>query len=178
MYDEMQEEQSQGDLAQLSRLAEELRQAELEVLAAEEHLERRKAHMRSLAEHDIPLLMAECGMELFRTYSGLKIEISKVYGASIPEGLREQAFDWLESHGHGGMIKHNITVVFPRDQQAAAEKLAKEMTEKFENVKDESKVESSTLRAWVKRQIESAVPEFPRTLFGASEIHRAKVSTK
>ena len=75
------------------------------------------------------------------------------------------------------MIKHNVLVGFARDSGDAAAMLMNDLVDKGFNVKDEEKIESSTLRAWVKRQLESGA-DIPMDLFGASKQDIAKITAK
>lgn len=163
-------------LEELSLRATQLQNAEAAVAEAEAELAVRKELVRQLAEHEIPLLMAECGVEEFTTTSGYKVEIKSVYTASIPEDLRDEAHRWLDKHGHGGMIKQRVVVSFGRDERMEAAELARDLRESgLDDIEEIGKVEPSTLRAWVRRQIEEN-REFPRSLFGAAEIRRAKIT--
>jgi hypothetical protein len=82
---------------------------------------------------------------------------------------------WLDDHGHGGIIKRNITVGFNRDQEGDASVLQDELSDRFENVKADRKVEPSTLRAFIADQLEAGAA-VPLDLFGAWEQRVARVS--
>ena len=146
---------SSSDLAALATFADELSDAELEAARLGQELKKAKAHVADLAERTIPELMDTLGVKQFTTTSGLKIEVRRTIRASIPAGNKVRALNWLDEHGHSGLIKRNILVAFDRDQMEEAHTLQRELGVKFENVKEEQKVEPSTLRAFIGEQLKA-----------------------
>ena len=174
-YEAFNEAPASADLAGLSRLAEELANAEAQAASVTERLEAIKMRITDLSERQIPELMDSLGVAHFRTTSGFEISVRKTIRASIPVSRREEAMEWLDAHGHGGIVKRNITVGFNRDQEQDAATLESELGERFENVKTDRKVEPSTLRAFIAGQLEAGA-EVPLDLFGAWEQRVARVS--
>lgn len=168
-----------NDLVALSELARQMYEAEIAVAQKEEDLKKAQEILKALAERDIPELMSKVGMEEFTTTSGFKLKINNKVRASIPATDKERAFEWLEAHGFGGIIKRTIAVAFNRDQQEAATKLEEQLREQEYDVKRETKVESSTLTAFVKEQLKNNKDEkFPKALFGAYEFKLAEIKPK
>lgn len=157
---------SPDSLRRLSEMADALHTAELKQAQIEEELKAATAKVRELAEKDIPELMDEIGLEEFRTKSGFRIKITETIRASIPEAKKPAAFAWLDGEGHGGMIKRSIVVGFNRDDEIRAKALLATLSQQFENVKADLKVEPSTLRAFIREQLEQGVV-IPMELFGA-----------
>jgi len=174
-YEEFMEQPSGNDLAGLSRLTDALGAAEQEVAKLEAQLESARAKVTDLAERQIPELMDNLGMRSFVTANGFKVEVRKTIRASIPAARREEAMNWLDQHGHSGLIKRNISVAFNREQESEAAELQGALAEQFENVRTERKVEPSTLRAFIGEQLEAGA-EVPLDLFGAWEQRVARVS--
>lgn len=174
-YEEFQEQPSGNDLAALSRLTDSLAQAEDVVAQLEAKLEAARAQVTDLAERQIPELMDNLGMRSFVTSSGHKVEVRKTIRASIPAANKDAAYDWLDKNGHGGLIKRNINVAFNREQEQEARELQGILSEQFENVRTDRKVEPSTLRAFIGEQLEAGA-EVPLDLFGAWEQRVARVS--
>lgn len=168
---------SSDGLAQLSELTTDLYLAEIAAAEAAEAAKEAQAKVRDIAEHRIPELMIQLGMSEFTTTNGIKLKINDVYRASIPKARRDEAHAWLDEHDEGGMIKNNVIVGFGRDQGEAAGSLLTDLTNQGFNVKNEEKVESSTLRAWVKRQLEAGA-DIPMDLFGAAQIKQAKITAR
>jgi len=164
-------------LATLSSLATDLYLAEIAAAEAAEAAKEAQAAVRNIAEHRIPELMTQLGMAEFTTTSGIKLKVAPSVRASIPKARREEAHHWLDEHDEGGMIKNNVIVGFARDQGEDADHLIRELEDDGFNVKNEQKVESSTLRAWVRKQLEAGA-DIPMDLFGASKVDIAKITAK
>jgi hypothetical protein len=164
-----------GDLEELALLAERLQEADLEVARAEEALRRAQKIQSDLAEHQIPEKMDEVGVETFRTKSGFTISVKETIRASIPAARKDEAFQWLEDHGHGGLIKRTVVVGFDREEEAQARNLVQQLGSEFENVKTDRKVEPSTLRAFIAERLR-AEEDIPLALFGAYRQRVAKVT--
>ena len=164
------------DLKTLARLAGELQQAKLNVQNIEEQLKTAKAKVRDIGEKRIPDLMELIGISDFSTTSSppVRITVKNVIRASVPASRRFEAYSWLDDHGHGGLIKRSIQVSFDREAISDAKQLQKELDTRFENVREDQKVEPSTLRAWIKEQLSQGEP-VPMELFGAWEQRIAHV---
>lgn len=175
-YSEFTETPDADDLGRLAELAKDQFAAEQEVAEADAALKAAKAKLRDIAERDIPELMATIGVSEFSTTSGLKIKIRRVIRASIPVAKRPTAYRWLDDHGEGGMIKRSVLVGFNRDQQDEARSLLDDLRKKFENVREDQKVEPSTLRAWIREQLDAG-KTIPMELFGAQEVRVADIKT-
>jgi hypothetical protein len=166
---------SSSDLAALATFADELSDAELEVARIEDELKKAKGKAAELADRTIPELMDQFGMKTFTTTSGLKIDVRRTIRASIPAANKVKAMAWLDDNGHSGLIKRNILVAFDRESQDAAHELKDSLGQQFENVKEEMKVEPSTLRAFIGEQLKAG-EEVPLELFGAWEQRTAKIT--
>lgn len=144
-----------SEMAELSRLADELRLQQVALQKAEADLARAKTRVAYLAEEAIPELMEEIGLEQFTTASGLTISVAEKVFANISSQNEDAAFAWLDTHGHGGMVRREILVSFDREQQEAARRLRDKLRESYPGVSERRKVHPSTLRAWVKRRLEN-----------------------
>lgn len=173
-YSEYKQAPAGGDLAALSKLAEELSEAQAQVEVLSAALEIAQKRVTDISEHQLPELMDAVGLETITTQSGLVVQMKNVVRASIPLARRGEAMEWLEQNGHGAMIKREVSVSFGRDQQDEAKKLMNDLSGEYD-VKADSRVESSTLRAWVAEQLEAG-NEVPQDLFGVFQQRQAKVA--
>jgi len=164
-----------GDLSSLSRLADELAECERHVAQLESQVENARKRMADLAERQIPEMMDDLCLETFTTTNGFRVDVKKTVRASVPAHRRNEAMDWLDANGHGGLVKRNISVAFTREQQDDATRLQSELAESFENVRAERKVEPSTLSAFIREQLKQGA-EIPMDLFGAWEQRIARIS--
>lgn len=160
---EISPEEAKGDLATLSRLAEELKAAQSEVARIEATLKSAQKRVQDLEEVAIPELMEGLGIASFRTSSGFAIEIAENVHVSITKENQPAAFRWLDEHGHGGMIKRSVLVAFNRDQESAAMALQEELATKFPGVRQDANIHPSTLKAWAKRRLEEG-EELPESI--------------
>lgn len=168
-------ERSSDQLGELSKLADELHDAEATVAQLEAKLASAKADVVRISEEEIPELMAEIGMDEFKTSTGLSIKLDRKVFAKIPKYRMGEAVDWLDEHGEGGMVKRNVVVGFNRDQEEAATELAASLSEQYPaGVSQDYSVHASTLKAWAKRKIEAG-EEIPEDLFGIHTKQIAKI---
>tara|TARA_Y100000310_G_scaffold160698_2_gene160480 strand:+ start:3547 stop:4116 length:570 start_codon:yes stop_codon:yes gene_type:complete len=164
-----------NELAMLSQLADDQRQAELELAMAEEATAAAKETLAAIAEHRLPELMEQLGMASFTTQSGLSITISEKLRATLPKVRNEQGVEWLEENGHGGSVKRTFVIRFNKGDEAWARKFQRDLNQRKKPVDSviEQKVEPSTLRALLRRDLEAGV-DVPDDIFS---IHRQKVSS-
>jgi hypothetical protein len=174
-YEQYTEAPSGNDLAALSRLADDLADAEERVAQLEAKLKIAQAQVMDIAERQIPEVMDNLGVRSFTTQNGYKVEVQKKIRASIPAGNKDSAYNWLDENGHGGLIKRSISVAFNREQEKTARELQAQLSDQFENVKEDRKVEPSTLTAFIREQLEVGA-SIPLDLFGAWEQRVARIS--
>lgn len=165
-----------GQFAELYRLADQLRGADLEVEQQTESLKQAKERQRHIAEVALPELMDEMGMETFTTSSGLKATVKTSVHASIPKTRLAEAMTWLDKKGHGGMIKATVTVGFARDEQDEAKSLVNDLQEDGFAPKLAEGVHPSTLKAWAKKRLEAG-EEIDIELFGVFRRREVKIDT-
>jgi len=166
---------SNEQIKHLEALVNQLLEAEERVSDAEQRLADAEKVKRKIEEEDIPELMDSLGMEEFKAPSGFQVKVRRSIKASI--GSRKRAaFEWLQSHGHGALIKRSIEAQFGRQDSQDAEQLLQELRDRFDDatVRQHMKVEPSTLSAWVREQLESG-EDIPLDVFGVHERRVAQV---
>ncbi len=177
-YAEFQTDKLDTDkLTGLTNLVTTMREEETAVADLEAKLKHAKERLRDVAERQIPDLMDEVGLKDFVTSEGLKVTIKRTIRASIPTGNKESAMAWLDDHGHGALIKRMVNVAFNPDEEDKAAALMQDLKSDFPMVKTDRRVESATLRAFIREKIEAG-DEIPLELFGAWEQRIAKVEVK
>lgn len=160
-------------LAGISQLARLLITAQKTVVDAEETLKEAKQIERELSAKALPEAMDAVGMESF-TVDGRMIKVSDALRCSVPVANRDECYDWLEAGGNGGMVKRNVVVSLSCNQEGEAAQLVGELAEKYENVKTERKVEPSTLKKFIREELEAG-REIDLALFGAENFRIAKI---
>lgn len=161
-------------LQQLTTLCAQMRDAEAEVVSAENALKERKAELFSLATEDIPGLMAELGVKKIQLETGQRIEVKDDVSASIPEANKEAAFTWLEENDFGSIIKVEVAVQFGKDQRDEALALYTKLAEEGLQPTMKRGVHASTLKSFLKERIAEGSP-IPLELFGAMAYSIAKI---
>lgn len=148
-----------------------------EAAKAEAEFKEKKKRVTRFEEHLIPEAMREAGVQEFTTTSGYKVKIKSDVRASIPKAREHEAFAWLEQHGHGGLIKRTLEVAFAMGEDEAAAQLQEELRERELSVGARKKVESSSLRALLRRLVADKGTPVPMDIFGASEYDKAEVKS-
>lgn len=162
----------------LAQLIQDLWDAELAVDVTKEALDAAKQKVLELKRFAIPDMMTAMHMEEFSN-AGLKVKLKKDVFAGITVERTAAAHAWLEEHGHGGLIKRELAVAFAMQEGDKAAQLRAELDQKYPgNVKQEEWVEPQSLKAFVRKQLEAGVKDFPLELFGAQEFREAKVERK
>src|SRR5262245_49847360 len=136
------------------------------VEAAEEELKRKKEAWRQIAQVELPEAMREAEITTFTLDNGFKIKLDDDVTASITEANHEMAMHWLKENGFGGLIKTQVIVSFPKHDQRMAIDHYVDVVERFGeewcNMKEN--VHTSTLKAWLREQLEKARAEKELTL--------------
>jgi len=153
-------------LSGIGALAKRAKELEKEIEDLEAGVSERKDQYRKLVEESIPGMLAELGMKSFQMSDGSTISIKPFYSASIKEENRAQAFEWLRNHGYDDIIKNIVSVRFGRKEDHLCEDLLIQLRAQGFPVEQAQKVESQTLKAWVREMVERGT-EFPTDLFGA-----------
>lgn len=149
------------ELGRLSALAEEARQAEEAVEAAQRELKRLQGVHQGLVEQQIPEIMERVGMQKFTTMNGLNIDLKEIIRASLGSGPeKDRNLDWLEANGHEAIVKMSVVVPFGRgdEERAQAKELADRLKKEGANASFERKVEPSTLGALIRELLEEGRP--------------------
>ena len=165
------------DLEKLSALSRALIAADKEVELAEIELAWKKEEARVLREETIPGIMQELGLEKIVLSDGSALSIKQDVYASIPPSNKQEAYEWLEQHGFGGLIKTEVVAHFAKNERDEAVELYRALTESGLSVALEQSVHAQTLKAFLREQIANAA-DMPLDLFGARPIWTTKIKLK
>ena len=148
------------------------------ISTAEEEMEKLKEVETTLSEQTIPNLMQQAGISMLKLADGSSVEVKPFYSARIPASKSEQAFDWLRENGHGDMIKNQVSLEFGMRQDNEAKALVEELKQKGLAVQQKTSVHPSTLRGFVREQIQDLGKDVPAELFGTYVANKTKITTK
>jgi len=131
---------------------------------------------RKIQEEDLPTAMAEAGVMEFTLATGEKISVKPDIYPTIPKPKTLLAYSWLRDHGHGSLIKNNVTVQFGKGEDEKAIVLLNQLTEGgYQPVQKES-VHPGTLKSFVKEQMaDPDTEELPEDLFTVFEVKKAVI---
>ena len=145
---------------------------------AEEELKKLKDVESTLSEQTIPNLMQKAGVQLLKLADGSSVEIKPFFSARIPASKSEEAFNWLRENGHGDLIKNQVSLEFGMRQDNEAKSLVEELKQKGLTVQQKTSVHPSSLRGFVREQIQDLGKDVPADLFGTYIANKTKIITK
>jgi len=155
-----------------------LLETQKKITETEEQLKKLQEVERTLSEQTIPNLMHQAGIELLRLTDKSSVEIKPFYSARIPASKTDEAFAWLRENGHEDLIKNQVSLEFGMKEDNMAKSVVEELKSKGLNVKQKTSVHPSTLRGFVREQIEEKGKDVPADLFGTYIANKTKITTK
>jgi hypothetical protein len=153
------EEPEQIDLTVVKNKAKELRNLYLQKNDLEQRIKELSKRIQTIERDDLTDLFSQVGItgidvEADGNHPPFRAERKTVYTAKIPDEKRLEALQWFEEQGHGDLVKSIIDITFgmhEHERRLAVMQLLSD--NKIEYYTNES-VHSSTLKAFVKREIQ------------------------
>ena len=165
-------------VASLSAAAQEMYEAEMEVLRCEQQLKDAQARLRDVSEKVLPDMMEDAGMSELVLSNGTRLKVEDKLTVTPLKANRPAVIEWLRTSGHGSKVKRNVIVSLGKDADERERALLAELeSEGFRDHRTEEWVEPSTLRAHVKRALEAG-EEVDMELLNARLFKRAKITGK
>ncbi len=155
-----------------------LLETQKKIEATEEELRKLKDVETTLSEQTIPNLMQQAGISMLKLADGSSVEVKPFYSARIPASKSEEAFEWLRENGHGDLIKNQVSLEFGMKQDNEAKSIVEELKSKGLPVKQKTTVHPSSLRGFVREQIQDLGKDVPAELFGTYVANKTKITTK
>jgi hypothetical protein len=148
-------------MEQLTDLAEELVDLDLEVRRKEEELAAAKKRANFMAAERIPKLIEEFGYVI--PAEGLKIPTRRGFSIVVKEEVHggcskvnmPALIAWLDANGESGMVKRQLSLAFNREQSDQALELEARLRPEYPMVESKETVNTNTLKAWVRRRLEA-----------------------
>lgn len=147
---------------------------ETEIARLEELLTKEKDKLKQLSEITIPQLLDGVN-GTFKLDDGRVLDVNEKIRASIAGEKAGPAVAWLDSHGHGNIVKREFVIQFNRDDEVWAKKFEADLKKRKKplNVKRKHTVHPQTLEAFVREQT-GLGEDLPKDTFG---IYRQKITT-
>tara|TARA_R110000803_G_scaffold124003_1_gene191823 strand:+ start:32 stop:631 length:600 start_codon:yes stop_codon:yes gene_type:complete len=164
----------EGKLDAVSRLATEAAALEHKLADTEKIMKETKAALLKITDERLPEALEVMGLQKFTLTDGSEIAIKPIYAASIPKDRKEEAFQWLRDNDHGDLVKNLVSVSFGRGEDETAKEFVGLCDAQGFVPSQAEKVESSTLRGWLRERVEAGDP-IPLDLFGAFISQRATI---
>jgi hypothetical protein len=165
---------AEEQLTVIGQIASEMLMLESEIQAQEELIKSLKKQHMAICQGTLPEALMAVGLTGITHVSGKKLTVEKFYQAKIPDTHRAEAFQWLEDTGNDSIIKTDVSAKFGKGDKAKAEEAVKLLEEHGIIAGMKTGVHHSTLRAFVKEQLENGEP-LPLEAFGVYVGNRVKV---
>ena len=167
-----------GMSSDIAESCNKLLETQKKILTTEEELSKLKEVETTLSEQTIPNLMQQAGISMLKLADGSSVEVKPFFSARIPASKNEEAFYWLRENGHGDLIKNQVTLEFGMKQDNEAKSLVEELRNKGLPVQQKTSVHPSSLRGFVREQIQDLGKDVPAELFGTYVANKTKITTK
>jgi hypothetical protein len=166
-----------SDMDRFKKLADVMELLAGNVATAEEALAMAKEAHRKVEQEDLPMLMKECGVELFKLDDGRIISVVDEVQVGVTEVNKPAAWQWLHNNGFGGLLKTQITIEFAKGEAEEAKAAAAIISDAgYTGIVSEG-VHPATLKAFVKEQ-RQAGQDVPTDIFNIHPFSRAKIKRK
>jgi len=167
-----------ADLDRLTLQAERLTEQRKK---AEEQLDKIKKAEEQLLNKDIPELLAKMRLDECVTASGVQVKVKREIKVSLPGHERVEArmgaLRWLVDHGHGGVIKNQVSVALDRGEDTRADDLIVKLRAEGFEVEAKKDVHAATLSALF-RELVADGKIVPRDKFNYFDMRIAKLTRK
>lgn len=163
----------EGGLKRAIALGEAMLRAEQEVVAAEQVLAEAKERYRRIEQGDLPDLLVELGLPMFKLSDGSTFELVEDVTCGISEERRPAAHRWIREHGFEGLIKTELKTTFNPDQLDAADALEQDIRDKGMLPERKETIHAARLKSFVKERL-AAGDQIPFETFGINPFNKVK----
>jgi hypothetical protein len=172
--DEEGELKGEGDLKVIAELANQMQNLEGDIEKAEAVVRALKEQHREIEQERLPDAMQAVGMSDFTLSDGSKVTVTSMLQTSFKADLKPKAIEWLDEHGHGGIIKHLVSVGFGRGENDRAHEAIEMLSTAGFPVEDKEDVNFQTLQKWG-RELAREGDRPPEELFNVFDLVKAKI---
>lgn len=162
-----------NEMEEVRKLAELQLATQKEVENLEIALKNAQERFKDISERKLPEKMESLNISAHTYTDGMVVEVEeKVKGGLLVEN-RPKGHAWIEEKGHGGLLKTEVVIPYPRKKLEEAKKLVEELREKQLPANLERTVHHQTLDAFIREQLELG-KEIPLDIFS---VYRQKSAT-
>ena len=166
----------QSNVSEVQRAVEmgnSMLKAEAEVNRLTELLAKAKEAYSKLEMGDLPDLMREIGMTMFKMPDGSVFELVEDIQCGISEERRAAAHKWLVDHEYSGLIKTELKMTFGTDEADKANEIQHLIEEQGGVAERKEAIHPARLKSFVKEQLAAGV-DIPFATFGIHPFDRVK----
>ncbi len=147
---------SNKDLSELTDKVNKLDEIRVKMEKATDLLKLLGEAERHLSTEIIPELMDKLDLSKVALKNGQVVSCRPFYQGKIRSEHEEQAFDWLEQNGHGGVVKGNLTIPFAKGDKDKIVQIGKSIKQMHGiDVEINQSVHHSTMKALIREINES-----------------------
>jgi predicted nucleic acid-binding Zn-ribbon protein len=169
-------EQVANPLDTVVALCHQLDRYEAEKVKLEEELQKLNGKIKELSTKAIPDMMLSLNLTELRLTNGHKIAVKPDIMASVSKDRMHAVLAWLHAHNAQAIAKQKLVVDISDLSQEAVQQIHETVTSYGTSASVDASIHPSTLRAFVKEQLEQNTPNFPRELFGVHEGSKAVIT--
>ena len=162
------------DLHGIAQLAEKQVDLQVKVADLENVLSLEKERLRKVQEEELPESMLALGLKSFTLSDGSKLDVKTFYRGNISKNKQTEAHEWLRDNNHADLIKNDVVCSFGKGEDHNALVLMGKLTEIGVDYENKKHVHASTLKAFVREQIEQG-KELPLDLLGVHIGQRSEI---
>jgi hypothetical protein len=139
------------------------RAVEFQVAHLQAKLKERQDILDRIMTRDLPEKMDDAGLRTVTVEAhgnepsftvGLKTMISANIAASWDQDRRRRAFTWLDTHGHGSLIKTDVVTTFSREDRSTVAAFVGHLDREGRRYLVRESVHPQTLSAWLREMLE------------------------
>lgn len=147
---------------------------EKEVELREEQIKELNEQIRAIEEETLPCAFQELGIEKIKMEDGSTVTVGQEVYSGLTEATKPAAYRWLADNNFGGLIKTEIKINYPKDQEEKARAQYQKLIESGYDAGIKQDVHHQTLKSFLKERLQSG-EQFPLELFAARPVFKAKI---
>jgi len=150
----------QEELKTVAKLAAEQVKLENQIVVAERQLADLKAKLAAMRTEALPEAMKQLHLTEIKLDNGATVSVKDDLNCNIKADNKPAAHAWLREHGHGDIIKNDLTFSFGPGEREVCDEIISVADDRDWEYSIKEAVHAQTLNAWAKRQQE-AVADMP-----------------
>lgn len=160
-----QEQIADADLGEISTLVSEQIEVQKNIEAFQALVDEEKKKLHKLQHETLPEAMERNKLSSFTLTDGSELKIQPFHSISFADkDNKDPAYEWLEQHDAGDIIKLTVTTFFSPKEGERAVELAETLVASGHDVQVQKGVHPMTLRSWLKNN-EDIADVIPTHLF-------------